>query len=154
MATIPPAIFLGVAAFLLNVVINRLVRSQRVEIAMLKSFGYDDREVAWHYLGFALVITVLGLLIGVALGALMGRGMTSMYVQFFHFPELHFQLNPWVLGMATLASLGAGIFAALGAVRKAASLPRLKRCGRKPRRPTGQLWWNVSDWEVCFRRRR
>ena len=123
MATIPPAIFLGVAAFLLNVVIHRLVRSQRVEIAMLKSFGYDDREVAWHYLGFALVITVLGLLIGVALGALMGRGMTSMYVQFFHFPELHFQLNPWVLGMATLASLGAGIFGTLGAVRKAAALP-------------------------------
>ena len=50
-ATLFPLFFLFVAAFLLNVVLSRLVASQRDEIAALKAFGYSDREVGAHYLG-------------------------------------------------------------------------------------------------------
>jgi putative ABC transport system permease protein len=50
-----PAIFLGVAAFLLNLVLGRLIDTQRMEIAVLKAYGYRDREIGWHYLSFALV---------------------------------------------------------------------------------------------------
>src|SRR5690606_35642673 len=39
MASVPPAIFLLVAAFVLNVVINRIVATQREQIAALKAFG-------------------------------------------------------------------------------------------------------------------
>ncbi|MEQ8766421.1 MAG: ABC transporter permease, partial [Planctomycetota bacterium] len=39
MATLFPAIFLSVAAFLLNVVVTRLVATQREQIAALKAFG-------------------------------------------------------------------------------------------------------------------
>ena len=53
-ATIFPLFFLLVAAFLLNVVLSRLVASQREEIAALKAFGYTDREIGWHYLGFGI----------------------------------------------------------------------------------------------------
>ena len=42
MATVFPVIFLGVAAFLLNVVISRLVATQREQIAILKAFGYSN----------------------------------------------------------------------------------------------------------------
>ena len=52
---IAPNIFLGVAAFLLNVVLSRLVSSQREQIAALKAFGYSNFTVGWHYLKFALV---------------------------------------------------------------------------------------------------
>ena len=44
--TILPAIFLGVAAFLINIVLSRLVSMQRDQIAVLKAFGYDDFAVA------------------------------------------------------------------------------------------------------------
>ena len=47
-ATIFPVIFFGVAAFLLNVVISRLIRLQREEIATLKAFGYSDLAVGLH----------------------------------------------------------------------------------------------------------
>lgn len=43
-----PAIFLGVAAFLLNVVLARIIGSQRPVIAVLKAFGYHGAEVARH----------------------------------------------------------------------------------------------------------
>ena len=47
-ATVFPVIFFGVAAFLLNVVISRLIRLQREEVATLKAFGYSDFAVGLH----------------------------------------------------------------------------------------------------------
>ena len=61
MAAVFPVIFLGVAAFLLNVVITRLVNTQRNQIAILKAFGYSNLAVGRHYAALVLVIVLLGL---------------------------------------------------------------------------------------------
>ena len=58
MAVVAPAIFLAVAAFLLNIAIARLVRTQREQIAMLKAFGYTHWEVGLHYFKMVGVIVV------------------------------------------------------------------------------------------------
>ena len=44
-----PAIFLGVAAFLLNVVLARTLHLQRGQIATLKAVGYTNAEIGLHY---------------------------------------------------------------------------------------------------------
>ena len=44
--TLLPSIFLGVAAFLLNVVVSRLVATQREQIAALKALGYPNHRIA------------------------------------------------------------------------------------------------------------
>jgi putative ABC transport system permease protein len=115
MASIPPAIFLLVAAFLLNMVIARIIGTQREQIAVLKAFGYTNREVVRHYLGFAAVITLGGIVIGTGAGAWMGRGMTRMYIRFFRFPEFTWHADPAVLlaaaGLASLAAAAGVIFA-------------------------------------------
>ena len=49
MGSILPVIFLAVAAFLLNVVLSRIISVQRDQIAALKALGYSNREVALHY---------------------------------------------------------------------------------------------------------
>ncbi|MDO8252669.1 MAG: ABC transporter permease, partial [Rhodoferax sp.] len=41
LASLFPALFMGIAAFLLNVVIGRLVTMQREQVATLKAFGYS-----------------------------------------------------------------------------------------------------------------
>src|SRR5690606_18640757 len=66
--TVLPAIFLGVAAFLLHIVLSRLVATQREQIALLKAFGYAPLPIARHYLQLALVPVVVGALVGVGLG--------------------------------------------------------------------------------------
>ena len=53
-ATLFPAIFLGVAAFLLNVVVSRLIALQREQIAILKAFGYSHVAIVWHYVKLVL----------------------------------------------------------------------------------------------------
>ena len=72
LVTVMPVTFLAVAAFLLNVVLGRLIRTQREVIATLKAFGYGDRAVGLHYAGMVLVIVALGSAGGVALG--LGEG--------------------------------------------------------------------------------
>src|SRR5690606_24010603 len=59
-ATILPAVFLAVAAFLLNMVVSRLVALQREQIAVLKAFGYTNLSVGVHYVKLVLVIALLG----------------------------------------------------------------------------------------------
>ncbi|MEQ1839367.1 MAG: FtsX-like permease family protein, partial [Verrucomicrobiales bacterium] len=68
MTLIPPTIFLGVAAFLLNVVMRRVLNIQRTQIAALKAFGYSSGQIGWHY-GKLVGIIVLG---GALLGSVVG----------------------------------------------------------------------------------
>lgn len=120
---IVPLVFLGVAAFLLNVVLTRLISTQREQIAMLKAFGYSDFAVGWHYFQFVLLVDLLGSALGVLLGAWVGKGMTGMYTEFYHFPSLDYFFPPWVAGAAVAVSVAASLFGAVGAVSRASALP-------------------------------
>jgi len=133
MAAVFPTIFLGVAAFLLNVVVTRLISTQREQIAILKAFGYSNAEVGWHFVKLVLVIVALGLAIGVAVGVWMGRGMSGIYAEFYRFPFLVYRLEPWVIALAALVSTAAGLAGTLLAVGRAARLPPAE--GMRPETP-------------------
>jgi putative ABC transport system permease protein len=123
MATFIPLIFLGVAAFLLNVVLARLVSLQRSQIAALKALGYPDRAIGFHYVKLVSVIVLIGAIIGVALGSWLGRGMTELYTQFFSFPLLRYRLDPGVVVTGIGVSLVAALVGALASARQVAKLP-------------------------------
>jgi putative ABC transport system permease protein len=120
---IVPPIFLGVAAFLLNMVMSRLVGTQREQIAALKAFGYTHVEVGGHYLKMVLVLVLVGSGVGVAIGAWLGHFMTVMYTKFYHFPVFAFYLDVPVIAIAIVVSAGAAVLGTLGAVRRAVLLP-------------------------------
>jgi putative ABC transport system permease protein len=118
-----PVIFLGVAAFILNVALARALALQRQQIAALKALGYSNRELAWHYIKWGLVIAGFGALTGVAVGAWLGSGLTHLYNEFFRFPLLDYHLSA---GVAIASLAGSLVVAALGAqsaVRRAVSIP-------------------------------
>jgi putative ABC transport system permease protein len=120
--TVVPAIFLGVAAFLLNVVLSRLVAMQREQIAVLKAFGYRDRTIALHYLGFAAAAVALGAAAGVLAGLWLGARIHELYVTFYRFPVLRFSPGPTVIGAAVGVSALAAVAGALVAVRRVLAL--------------------------------
>jgi len=123
MATIFPVIFLGVAAFLLNVVINRLIASEREQIGTLKAFGYSTRQVAAHYAKLVLLITGLGFVVGGATGFWFAQGLGRIYQDFFSFPFLQFRLDAGILLQAVLVTFIAVLAGTAAAVRRAAALP-------------------------------
>lgn len=123
MARVVPTIFLVVASFLLQVVVSRLVGVQREQIAALKAFGYSRGAVGWHYIKLVLLIVLLGTMLGTIVGARLGRSVTELYTRFFHFPVFTFYLDPEVVALATLVSIGAAAAGTLASVFRATGLP-------------------------------
>lgn len=118
-----PLIFLAVSAFLVNVVLTRLVQLQRTQIAMLKSIGYRDRDVALHYVKMVSVILVIGAILGLAFGIWLGHYTTHIYNDFFSFPHLRYQYDRNILGTALLISIGTAVIGAVAASRMVMRLP-------------------------------
>jgi putative ABC transport system permease protein len=120
---IVPVIFLGVAAFILNVALTRALTLQRPQIAALKALGYTNAELAWHYLKWALFIAALGGAAGTLVGAWLGKYMIGLYNQYFRFPVLEYRLSAAVAIGAFFGSLAIAALGALSAVRRAVRIP-------------------------------
>ncbi len=133
MATVFPVIFLSVAAFLLNVVMTRLVATEREQVATLKAFGYTTFQVGWHYVKLVLAMTSVGLAGGIALGAWFAKGLGTVYRSFYSFPYLEYRLEPWIIASAVLVTLFAALVGTVLAVRRAASVPPAE--GMRPEPP-------------------
>lgn len=123
MGVIIPAIFLSVAAFLLNVVMARVISVQREQIAALKALGYSNASIGVHYVKLGMAIAFLGALLGVTGGLWLGNAMAHLYATFFRFPILYYELPPQVLVNAFAISLGAAVLGVVSTVRKAVRLP-------------------------------
>jgi putative ABC transport system permease protein len=123
LAGMVPAVFLAVAAFLINMVLARLIALQRQEIAVLKAVGYGNREVARHYLGLVAIVMVPGTILGVVGGWALGHRVLALYESIFRFPDLTFRLTTSLVLTAVLASTGAAVAGALFAVRCVVGLP-------------------------------
>ncbi len=136
-----PPIFLAVAAFLLYIVISRVVQAEREEIGLMKAFGYTDIEVGTHYFKLILAIAAGGALAGCLGGIAAGRGLIGLYTEYFKFPFLVFQLDPasFAIGITvSILSASAGgifvlrrVFALTPAVAmRAPAPPNFSRTGR------------------------
>jgi len=123
MTVIIPVIFLGVAAFLLNIVLSRLVTTQREQIAALKALGYSNSEIGRHYFGFVMLIAVIAVVVGTAAGVWMGRGLTAIYIEFFDFPTFQYTLKPRIIVLASIVTMMSASLGVFHALRLAVRLP-------------------------------
>ncbi|MCA1366195.1 FtsX-like permease family protein [Bradyrhizobium sp. BRP14] len=140
MSRIMPTIFLAVAAFLTNMVMARLIETQRREIGLLKAFGYSNLPIGWHYAKMVLVIGTIGILIGSLLGAWLGHWNTELYTKFYRFPFLLYRPGPAGFVIAGAISLGAALAGSLAAVRRAVRLPPAEAM-LPPSPPTYRRTW-------------
>jgi len=149
MATVFPAVFMTVAAFLLNVVFSRLIATQRDQIAILKAFGYTHGAIGRHYAAMVGVVIALGSLTGIAGGAWLGHSLGQLYMSFYRFPYLDFVLAPSAVAAAIAISLTAALSGAAFALIRAARLPPAEamRPEAPPRyRPSMLERWLPRSW--------
>jgi putative ABC transport system permease protein len=121
MTGILPPIFLGVAAFLINMVLSRLIDSEHDVIGLLMAFGYRGNAIMVHYAKIAVALAIPGLVLGIALGSWMGRGLAGMYQDFFVFPFLTYRADLDVYALASLVTLAVvmlGVFQSVRRVRR------------------------------------
>ena len=114
---------------------TRMISTQREQIAALKSFGYSNAEVGWHFFKLVLLIVSAALAMGIPCGLWFGHEVTVMYAKFFHFPEFTYRVSFGVLTASAGVSLAAAMLGTLGAVLKAVRLPPAE--AMRPEPPTG-----------------
>jgi putative ABC transport system permease protein len=139
-AVIMPAIFLAVAALVLNILMFRMAEQQRVTIGTLKALGYSNARLLRHYLGYGLVVGVAGGVLGAFTGYWLAQGMIFQYRVYFEFPRLDNEIIPWVYGVSILVSVA---FSLLGTVRGVRSIIRLDPAEAMRARPpvtVGAVW--------------
>ena len=123
MSKILPTIFLIIAAFLTNMIMARLVATERGQIGLMKAFGYSNSEVGLHYARFVIGIVFVGSVIGIAAGTWLGRMNTQMYADLFRFPLLLYRPSTSAIAIAVSVSLASALLGSAGAVRQATRLP-------------------------------
>lgn len=123
MSSVIPPIFLGVAAFLVNMILSRLIALEREQIGLLKALGYSNGAVGGHYAKLVVVIAAVGLLVGAAAGLWLGRGLTRLYADFFSFPFLIFRQSVDLYLLAGGITLAAALLGAVRAIWTVVVLP-------------------------------
>ena len=123
LARILPTIFLVVAAFLTNMVLARIIATERSEMGLMKAFGYRNTEIGWHYARMVMCITAIGIVLGWLVGAWFGKISTGLYAEFYRFPLLIFAPPPSTFATGALVSLGAALAGTFSSLRRAAKLP-------------------------------
>ncbi len=159
-AVITPAMFLAVAALVLNILLGRLARQQRITIGTLKALGYGDGQIFRHFLKFGLIVGAGGGLIGCGLGWWLADAMTVLYREFFQFPELKNRLHWSVFAAGMAVSVGCAV---LGSLRGSRAVLRLRpAAAMRPSPPRsggailleriGWLWRTLgSGWRMVLR---
>lgn len=144
LARLFPLVFLAVAAYVLHVVLGRLVSVEREQIGTLRAFGFGTGELWRHYAGFALAVGMLGAVIGIALGVVLGWLVAGLYRDYFRLPSLDYAVSPGVL----LLALAVGVVSAMAG----ATFPLLRAARLAPAdamRP--DIPWRTAAWRGLAR---
>lgn len=123
MGSFIPTLFFAVAMFLLNMVLSRLIRSQRTQIGVLKAFGYSSTEIGIHFAKYVMLVVCIGTVIGVLAGSWMGRNLTELYADYYSFPYLLFRIQPRLVTLVFIISAIAALLGAYQAIKVAVHLP-------------------------------
>ena len=123
MAAVIPPVFLFVAAFLVNMILSRLITLEREQIGLLKAIGFGPLAIAWHYAKLTLLIVAIGLAIGALSGNWMGRSLTRLYAEFFSFPFLIFRQSLDLYVIAGGVTVVAALAGAARAIWSVVTLP-------------------------------
>ncbi|MCE2843581.1 MAG: ABC transporter permease [Novosphingobium sp.] len=141
-----PPIFLAVSAFLLNILLARLIDTEREIIGLLKAFGYRNRTIAWHYAQLAVLLSGGGVLLGWLLGGWLGRGIAGIYQDYFAFPFLAFSAGADSYLASGGLALAAVLTGAFTAVWRAQRLPPAD--AMRPPAPSRYSNNRLTNWLV------
>lgn len=86
LAEIFPLLFIIVGAMAIYILLTRIIYNQRTQIGLMRAVGYSRRQVMVHYLGFALVIGIVGSVAGTVSGYLLSEALTNFYASLINLP--------------------------------------------------------------------
>ena len=140
-ARVVPVIFMSIAALILFVLLNRMVRNERTQIGLMKAYGYSDFAVAIHYIQYALILTLGGTIIGFVGGQLLSKLLVeALYAEFYIFPNLRAHVYSEVVFKSTAIAAAAAIAGAVFAAAQAAAIHPAEAMRPEPPRTAHRIF--------------
>lgn len=161
LASVIPIIFFLVAALVCLTTMTRMVEDHRTQIGLMKALGYNRWAISRKYLGYGLLPSLVGSVLGLAIGHLLFPTMIYVAYQImYEMPDLQLRFYPDIGISATLAAVGctvgATMFACLATLMATpANLmrPRAPKAGKRVLLEyITPLWKRMSfNWKITTR---
>lgn len=88
-------IFVGIAILVIATSMGRMVEQQRTQIGTMNALGLKRHKIMLHYISFSLVVSVVGVVLGLLAGTLWGSpAVISMFANWYIVPGLHSVFHP------------------------------------------------------------
>ena len=113
LASLFPLLFLTMASLSIYVLLSRLIESQRIQIGLMRAVGYGRLSILRHYMGFALVVGIVGSVLGIVAGHILARGLTVAYVSELNIPTMIVQPHWGVIAVGMLIGIVVPLVAGL-----------------------------------------
>lgn len=94
-------IFVGIAILVIATSMGRMVEQQRTQIGTMNALGLKRHKIMLHYISFSLVVSVVGVILGLLVGTLWGSpAVIGMFANWYIVPGLHSVFHPMYLIIA------------------------------------------------------
>lgn len=94
-------IFVGIAILVIATSMGRMVEQQRTQIGTMNALGLKRHKIMLHYISFSLVVSVVGVVLGLLAGTLWGSpAVIGMFANWYIVPGLHSVFHPIYLIIA------------------------------------------------------
>lgn len=116
LADLFPVLFFMVAALVCLTTMTRMVEEQRMQIGTMKALGYTRWSIAGKYLGYGLLPSLVGGIVGLALGfTLFPKMIFTAYQIMYDVPDIHLFVYPDISTVSLLAAVACTTVATLAA---------------------------------------
>ncbi|SDJ88966.1 ABC transporter permease [Natronincola ferrireducens] len=160
MSTAITLLFLVVSAVIINIMLSRMVKNDRMAIGVMKALGYNNLNILGHYTKFAVVMGLVGSIIGIVLSIPLSQWFTNLYILFFNIPM--FQMEVYDIYFVYGILLTTGFCVASGLIGARSVLKILPADAMRPEAPRagGRIWlekvkflWNriTFSWKMVIR---
>ena len=105
MGSILPVLFLAIAILTMITTMNRITISEKTQIGTLKALGFRDGRILRHYTSYAVVISLIGSILGMVLGYLFCKAIMSqdgMMGTYFVMPDWTAHIPLWIWAIVAL----------------------------------------------------
>lgn len=86
MASAITFLFLIVAGVIINIMLSRIVKNDRIYIGIMKALGYGNMDILGHYTKYSVLIGFVGSVIGIILSIPLSSLFTNLYILYMNIP--------------------------------------------------------------------
>ncbi|MGE4283604.1 MAG: ABC transporter permease, partial [Clostridia bacterium] len=160
MADVLPVLFLIIAAIIISIILSRIVNNDRMAIGVLKAVGYGNLSILSHYTKYALLIGLIGSVIGIAAGIFLAGPMIRVFVSYFNIPLANIEIYYGYIFKAILLTsvfcIASGLFGArnvIGIMPADSMRPEAPKAGKRVfLEKVGFIWNRLTfSWKMVIR---